>query len=386
MPRDAARIRDSTQPSVSELPSDDWRKLAVFALLGLFLLALCLTLWAAQAVFIPIVLALLVSYALQPMHRVFLRAGMPAALAAVLAIAVTGAAVGGAAYAMRGQANAFVERLPEVARRIRDELRDGHGAVSAVTQVEQAAHEIATGTTIETAPPGSRRPSTGVTRVQVEPAPFSIRDVIWRSTGGLLALGGQVLVVIVLVFYVLASGDMFKRKLVKVVGTRLSEKRLTVEILNDIERHVARYLAVRALISAIVAAATWIVFWWLGMPEPAVWGIAAGLLNVIPYLGPSSIAAAATIVGFLHFGSLSKALVVGVAATAIGMAEGFALTPMLMGRAGRMNGAAVFIALTCWGFLWGLWGLLLAIPMTMAIKVICDHVEGLSDVSEILSE
>src|SRR5579871_4462407 len=95
--RDAAKSLGSTQPSVSELPSDDWRKLAVFALLGLFLLALCLTLWAAQAVFIPIVLALLVSYALQPVHRVFLRAGMPAAVAAVLTITLTGAVVGGAA-------------------------------------------------------------------------------------------------------------------------------------------------------------------------------------------------------------------------------------------------------------------------------------------------
>jgi len=379
--RAAAETNEHAQTGVSDLPADDWRKVAVFALVGVFLLSLCTALWAAQAIFIPIVLAVLVSYALQPVHRLFVRVGLPQMIAAGLSIGLTMAAIGGAAFAMRAQADSFIERLPAVARRARAELRDGTGATSAMTHVEQAAHEI-TGGTPEPPPPGQR----GVTRIQVEPSPFSVRQMLWRSTGGLFAMAGQALVVIVLTFYFLASGDLYKRKLVKIVGTRMAEKRLTVEILNDIDRHVARYLAVRVLISAIVAAATWLAFWALGMPEPAVWGIAAGLLNVIPYLGPICITATATIVAFVHFNSVSHALLVGVAAGGIGMAEGFGITPVLMGRAGRMNGAAVFIALTCWGFLWGLWGLLLAVPMTMAIKVICDHVDGLNDVSEILSE
>jgi predicted PurR-regulated permease PerM len=379
--RSAAEAVDHAQPPVSALPSDDWRKIAVFALIGVFGLLLCAALWVAAAVFIPIALALLVSYALQPLHRLFRRAGLPAVLAAALSIAVTGIAIGGAAYGMRSQANAFVSRLPDVARRIRTELSGGSGAPSAVSQVEQAAHEF-TGTTVTTQP--STKP--GVTRIQVEQTPFSVRQMIWRSTGGLFALAGQGLVVVVLTFYFLASGDLYKRKLVKIVGTRMAEKRLTVEILNDIERHVARYLAVRVLISAIVAVATWLAFWALGMPEPAIWGIAAGVLNVIPYLGPISFTATATLVAFLQFNNISHALLVGASAGAISAAEGFGFTPVLMGRAGRMNGAAVFIALTCWGFLWGLWGLLLAVPMTMAIKVICDHVDGLNDVSEILGE
>jgi predicted PurR-regulated permease PerM len=379
--RAVAETNEHAQTGASDLPADDWRKVAVFALIGLFALALCTALWAAQAIFIPIVLALLVSYALQPVHRLFVRLGLPRMMAAALSIVLTMAAIGGPAFAMRAQADAFIQRLPDVARRARAEFRDGTGATSAMTHVEQAAHEI-TGGISEPSTPGQR----GVTRIQVEPTPFSVRQMLWRSTGGLFAMAGQALVVVVLTFYFLASGDLYKRKLVKIIGTRLAEKRLTVEILNDIERHVARYLAVRVLISAIVAAATWLAFLALGMPEPAVWGIAAGLLNVIPYLGPISITATATLVAFLHFNSVSHALLVGAAAGGIGMAEGFGITPILMGRAGRMNGAAVFIALTCWGFLWGLWGLFLAIPMTMAIKVIADHVDGLSDVSEILSE
>ena len=379
--RSIARALEHAQPPVSEPPADDWRKIAVFALIGLFILMLCAALWAAQAVFIPIVLALLVSYALQPVQRLFLRAGLPAVLAAALTIGVAGVAIGGSAYAMRSQANEFVNRLPEIARRVRDEMRGGSGASSAVSQVEEAAHEFA-GTTVTTEP--SRQ--SGVTRIQVESTPFSVRQMIWRSTGGLFALAGQIFVVVVLTFYFLASGDLYKRKLVKIIGTRMADKRLTVEILNDIDRHVSRYLAVRVLISAIVATATWLSFWILGMPEPAIWGIAAGVLNVIPYLGPISFTATATLVAFAHFKSVPHALIVGAAAGGIGVAEGFGFTPILMGRAGKMNGAAVFIALTCWGFLWGLWGLLLAVPMTMAIKVIADHVDGLSDVSEILSE
>ena len=361
--------------------AQDWRKVAVFALIGVFGLLLCAALWAAQAVFIPIVLALLVSYASLPIHRLFRRAGVPAVLSAALAIGVTGIAIGGCAYAMRSQANAFVTRLPDIAHRVRREFLGGTGASSAVDQVEQAAHEF-TGTTVTAEP--TRQP--GVTRIQVESTPFSVRQMIWRSTGGLFTLAGQAFVVVVLTFYFLSSGDLYKRKLVKIVGTRMAQKRLTVEILNDIERHVARYLAVRVLISAIVAAATWLAFWALGMPEPAIWGIAAGVLNVIPYLGPISFTATATLVAFMQADSVAHALLVGASAGAISAAEGFGLTPVLMGRAGRMNGAAVFIALMCWGFLWGLWGLLLAVPMTMAIKAIADHVDGLNDVSEILSE
>jgi len=379
--RHANEVVDHARSTVSELPAENWRKAAVFALIGLFALAFCLALWAAQAVLIPIALALLVSHALQPLRSLFERARLPAGLAALLSIVVAVGAIGVAAYSMRVQAHAFVAELPHVAHRLRTQYVDGAGASSAVTDVEQAAHEIA-GTTRG----AEASPQKGVTRIQVEPTPFSVRQMLWRSTSGLFTFGGQTVIFIVLTFYFLASGDMCKRKLVKIIGTRMAEKRLTVEILNDIERHVSRYLAVRVLISAIVATAIGLAFWLLAMPEPAIWGIAGGVLNIIPYLGPIGFTATATTVAFVQFNSLSHALIVGAASAAIGMAEGFGLTPVLMGRAGRMNGPAVFIALTCWGFLWGLWGLLLAIPMTMVIKVISDHVDGLNDVSEILSE
>jgi predicted PurR-regulated permease PerM len=365
------------QPII-DVPQATLAALTVLAVLGVATM-----LWAAQIILIPIVLALLISYALDPVHRVVLRTRLPRGLTAAIVMIVTLGAVGAVGYSLREQANDFIASLPDTARRVRAARQDPRGGPSALTQVQRAANEISkTSRTPSDAPAVPQ----GVTRVQVEAPPFSARQFLWWGSGGILALAGQVLVVIVLVFYFLAAGDLYKRKIVKIVGSTLSEKRLTVEILNDIDAHIGRYLIARALVSAIVGVATWGAFWWLGMPEPGVWGLGAGLLNVIPYIGPIAVAAGAALVGFLHFGDGTHALIAGAAASAIATLEGFVITPLMMGRAGRMNGAAVFISLSIWGFLWGIWGLLLAVPLTMAIKVVCDHVDNLHGVSELLSE
>jgi predicted PurR-regulated permease PerM len=382
--------RDSPTEPLSEIPDPvvvqpiiDVPQATLAALTLLVVLGVATMLWAAQIVLIPIVLALLISYALDPVHRVLRRTRLPRAVTAAVVMFVTLGAVGAVGYSLRNQASAFVASLPDTARRVRAAVQDTRGAPSAITQVQRAANEIQR---TSRTPGDSPAAPAGVTRVQVEATPFSARELIWWGTGGILAFAGQVVVVIVLVFYFLAAGDLYKRKIVKIIGSTLSEKRLTVEILNDIDAHIGRYLVARALVSAIVGVATWGAFWWLGMPEPGVWGLGAGLLNVIPYIGPIAIAAGAALVGFLHFGDGMHALIIGATASAIATVEGFLITPVMMGRAGRMNGAAVFISLSIWGFLWGLWGLLLAVPLTMAIKVVCDHVDDLHGISELLSE
>ena len=350
------------------------------AVVGLLVIFAAAALWAARVVFIPIALAILLSYAVHPMQRLLTRLGVPTVIAAALVMFTLVGGTACAIYGMRSQVTAFAGELPDAFRRISTLVsRPGHGALS---QVRDAAKELERASANATqAPPAPR----GVTRVQVETTPLSFRDLMWKGTGGAVTFAGQVLVVIVLVFYFLAADNLFKRKLVRIAGT-LSEKRLTVEILNDIEQHIARYLAARFLVSVIVAVATALTFWALGMSQPAVWGVIAGVLNVIPYVGPTSVTLAAAVAAFLQFGSLEHAFWVGAAETAIGVLEGFVLTPVLMGKAGRMNGAAVFIALTIWGFLWGLWGLLLGVPLTMAIKVLCERVEALAPVAELLGE
>jgi predicted PurR-regulated permease PerM len=378
-------VTDSEEPIScnATVSGPDAFEVLVWILGGLLLLAVGAALWAAQALFIPIAIALLLSYALQPVLRLFVRTGLPTTAAAGVTVLLTAALMGLSGYSLRLQAVSFVTELPDAAARIRARLQQSHNSQpSAVAQVQRAAHELERAS-VDPTPP---EPVPGVTRVQVEAPPLSASRLLWTTSAGAITVAGQTLVVVVLVFYFLAAGDMYKRKIVRIVGTTLSEKRVTVEILKDIEQHLARYLAARATISIAVAVATALALWALGMRQPAVWGGVAGLLNVIPYFGPIVFSIAAGAAGFLETNSLTHALVVLGTVSAIAMAEGFLLTPLLMGRAGRMNGASVFVALTVWGFLWGLWGMLLAVPLTMMIKVICEHIEGLHSVSELLSE
>jgi predicted PurR-regulated permease PerM len=351
---------------------------------GILLLVTAAALWAAQALFIPIVVGLLLSYALQPVQRAFTRIGLPTTAAAAVTVLATTTLIGVAGYSLRLQAVSFLSELPDAAARIRARIQQSASSQpSAMVQVKRAAHELEQAAEDRSVPDTS--PS--VTRVQVEPpSSLSTNQLLWTTSTRAMTLAGQIVVVVVLAFYFLAAGDMYKRKIVRIAGTTLSEKRVTVEILQDIERHLARYAATRATISLVVAVATGLVLWALGMHQPAVWGGVAGLLNVIPYFGPIAFSIAAGAAGFVTTNSATHAAVVFGAASAIAMAEGFLLTPLLMGRAGRMNGASVFVALTVWGFLWGLWGMLLAVPLTMMIKVICEHIDGLYFLSELLSE
>ncbi|MEO8521762.1 MAG: AI-2E family transporter [Acidobacteriota bacterium] len=374
---------DAPTPAAAEVEPDKTRALIVKLLITLVVLAVAVTLWAAQELFIPIVFALLLSYALDPWQRFLRRRRVPAALAAAIVVLTTLAAIGATGWALRSQADAFIASLPATARQVRQAVQGSSGKPpAAVAQMQEAAKEIQRAS----APANTSAAPPGVTRVQVEAQPFSGADLIWKSGGGALLIAGQALAVVVLVFYFLASGDLYKRRLVKIAGRTLTQKRVTVEILDDIERQIARYLAARLAVSTVVTVATTAAFWWLGMPQPGVWGIVAGLLNVIPYVGPAAFTVGASLAAFVHFGTAAHAVLIGAASTAIGTVEGFLITPIIMGRAGGMNGLAVFLSLTLWGFLWGFWGMLLAVPLTMAMKVLAEHLEELNGLGEFLRE
>jgi predicted PurR-regulated permease PerM len=166
----------------------------------------------------------------------------------------------------------------------------------------------------------------------------------------------------------------------------LSEKRLTLQILIEIERQIELFLLARAAISAVVGVAIWIAFRSVGLDNAGVWAVLAAVLFAIPVFGPLLIIVASTIAAFVQFGTAgSMALVAGLGVT-IGMLEGNVLTPWLMSRMGEMNAVAVFISLLFWGWLWGIWGLLLAVPITAAIKAVCERVPNLAAFAELLKE
>jgi predicted PurR-regulated permease PerM len=226
----------------------------------------------------------------------------------------------------------------------------------------------------------------GVTRVQIDEPAFRANEYLWSGSLGLMEVIGQAVMVAFLVFFMLASGDLFKRKLVHIIGSKLSEKRVTLEVIKEINKQIERFLLIQIVTSVIVAVCTTAALWAFGVSQPAVWGIAAGVFNSIPYFGAILVTAGIALVAFLQFGSLGMTLQVAGAALAITSLEGFLLTPALMGRAARINGVAMFLSLLFWSWLWGVIGMIVAVPIMMVLKTVCDRIESLEPLGELLGE
>ena len=334
--------------------------------------------------FIPLVLSVLISYALDPIVTWLTRFRLPRALAAALVLTTALGGVGAGLYSLRDEASAIVEQVPEAARKLRRSLvRDRRGADSTIEQVQKAATELERTATAAQEPSPAPR---GVTRVQIEEPAIRVRDYLWWGSAGIVALAGQLVAVLFLVYFMLVSGDLFKRKLVRVTGPTLTKKKITLQILEEINLQIERFLAVQLLTSAIVGTASWIAFRYLGLEQAAVWGVAAGLFNSIPYFGPVVVTGGIFVVALLQFGAPGMALLIASVALLITSLEGFLLTPWLTGRAASMNPVAIFIGLLFWTWVWGVWGTLLAVPMLMVLKAVCDRIEDLQPIGEMLGD
>lgn len=347
----------------------------------LTVLAVLATLRWASAFFIPMMLGFMFSYALSPVVDALERLHIPRAIsAAVLILGILGGA-GASVYSFSDDANAMVVSLPEAAEKLRNSMRRTNRPDSALETVQKAAAQLERAA--EEASPASSA-SRGVQRVVIEKPRFDIREHLWSGTLGLASLVGQVTVVTFLTYFLLISGDTFRRKLVKITGTTLSDKKITVQALDEITSQIQRYLLVQLLGSIVVGVLTALSFWALGLKHAAVWGFAAGLLNLIPYIGSALITGAAALVAFLQFGEINLALAIAGASLLIHTIVGNLLMPWLTSRSSRMNPVVVFIGVLGWGWLWGVWGLLLGIPILMVVKAVCDRVDHLKPVGELL--
>jgi predicted PurR-regulated permease PerM len=345
--------------------------------------ATVLMLQFAAAVLMPIALSLLLFYALDPIVDRVERWHVPRSLGAtgaVLAVVAVGA-VGG--RLLWPQVSAVVEKIPRGAAQFRQELEDARRSPdsSPLGKVQEAADAIDTATAQATQPAATQP---GVMRVEVQ-QPWRVSNWLWSGSVTALGLTGQGVTVLFLTIFLLYENDSFKRKLVSQMET-LGSKRITVQVLNDIARQIERFLWVQVLTSTLVAVATGLSLWWLGVEQPAVWGLVAGVMNVIPYFGPLIVTIILAVVAFLQFGSLEQtALVTGVT-LAITTVEGMWLTPHLISRAASLNHVAIFVALAFWSWAWGIPGMLLAVPLLMAMKAVCDHVAGLGPLGAFLGE
>jgi predicted PurR-regulated permease PerM len=374
-PDDAPRPR---RPLTVEMPID----IRSLSLSILAVGALIVLLRYAEEVLVPIVLSILISYALWPIvNWLVKRLKFPRTLAAALVLLATTAGLGWAAYSVRFQAINLVEQIPEATRLVQRELLRGRSRDSAIAKVQEAATAVQQ--TAEQAGGPDPAPR-GVTRVRIEEPTFDAHEYVRWGSMGLLGLGGQLVLIFFLVFFLLQSGDMFKRKIVKIAGPTLSRKKITVEIMDEINKQIGGFLFVRVVTSVAVSVVTWLALWWMGVENAGVWGIAAGVLNSIPYFGPFIVSGALFVVGMVQFGNVGAAAWIAFVAMMITALEGWLLTPALQGRVAQMNEVAVFIGLLFWSWVWGFWGAILAVPMMMALKAVCDHVEDLQPVGELL--
>jgi predicted PurR-regulated permease PerM len=346
------------------------------------ILACTFALQWARPLLVPILMGILISYALEPMVHRLVQWRMPHAVAAVLVFVGTLAAATALFYGVSHQLMAVADRLPSAAQEFRQAVQTRrHGAPGPVAKMQEAANELQklSGSEVSGSQ-GTRK----VTTVAIEKKPFDLGDYVWEGSLSATTFIGDTVVVLFLALYLLLAGDLFRRRFVEIAGPTLSQKKITLQILDAITLQIGRYMFVRAVISAMVGAGTFAAFWAIGLEQPAVWGLAAGLFNVIPYVGPVAIMVAAGFAGFVQFHTFFMAAVAAGFAAAVACIEAYAVTPWLMSRTAEMNPAAVFIGLLFWGWMWGLPGLFLAVPILMVIKSVSDHVEALHPVATLL--
>lgn len=364
----------------SEAPSPGAQAVAVGVLA---VIALVGALYLARAFFVPLLIGILASYALSPVVEWLEAIRMPRPVAAAIVLAVLAGSSSWVAYSLSDDAAAMIERLPEAARKLRQNLSVARASTpTALQNMQEAAKELE-GATAEAAG-GKNKPAARASATRdTEPTTW-LRDYMLAQSALVITVAAQAPIVLLLTYFLLASGGHFRRKLVGLVGPSLTRKKDAVLILEEIDVQVQRYLLAMLVSNGLLAVCTWLAFEALGMEQAGVWGVAAGVLHFVPYLGPALLALAAGVAAFLQFGSLPTALAVAGVSLLVAAVIGFVFLTWLQSRFARVNATVLFIALLFFGWLWGVWGLLLGAPLVAITKVVCDRVVSLKPAGELL--
>jgi len=385
MPRLAGSSRHESppapEPDIERPVRSIWNSRSSVHVLAVF--AAIVMMRFAAPLLLPIILSVMLFYMLDPVVDWLERWHLPRLLATLLVVFALIGSLGVGVTFLWPQIDSVLMKVPEGTEQLRRTFRQQKRVQgdSALERIQAAARAV-DNAAAEAGTPTTKSP--GVTRVEIE-QPWRVSDMLW--TGGIGALGilGQAVTVLFLTIFLLYEDDSFKRKLVAEMESQNS-KRVTVRILNDIASQIQRFIWVQALTSLAVAVATWLALWWIGVAEPMVWGVLAGVLNIVPYFGPLIVTAGLAIIGFLQFGTLEMAALVAGVALAITTIEGMFLTPHLLSRAASLNHVAIFVAIAFWSWAWGVSGMLLAVPMLMVLKAVCDHVDGLKPIGKFVGQ
>ena len=336
---------------------------------GIFTIIFLFTLDVASAFFIPVVLAHLLDRLLSPIVRTGKSLGLPTPLGAAIVILTFFAFLGGGVYTLWEPATEWIESAPRKMQIAEYKLR---GLTEPLEKMQEAAKEVeaAAGT-------GGDEQQ----RIQVENEE-SVGQVLmsqtWQFFSGLL-------ITIFLLYFLLASGDLLLRKLVQMLPV-FSHRKSAVRIIRGIEQDLSRYLGMVCLINFGLGMSVWGAMYLIGMPNPALWGALAGLLNFIPYLGPVVNITVVGLVAIVSFESVRWALLAPGAYLVLNGIEASIVTPMALGWHLRLNPVVIFIALTFWTWVWGVVGALLAVPLLATVKITCDRIESLRPVGVLLGK
>lgn len=339
---------------------------------------------SAQKFFIPLVFGLILACTLNPLVRFLERLKIPRLVGTTLVMAALLCGLVAATLSLRTQVEKILDQIPEAAAKLSATLRDLASQPNPMVKVQEAARKLeqATNQAANGQTPAQKPP----TRVVIDDPKIKLVDWLWTGSLGIFGFLGDTVMLLLLVLFLLLSGDTFKRKLMRISGPSLSERKITIAILDDIDRAIQNYMLTLLVANILLGLLTWVAFRWIGLDNAGAWAVAAGVLHFIPYLGPALTALATGMAAFMQFESVSMAVLVSFSSLAIATLVGVVLVTWMSGKLTKMNTTAVFVALLFWGWLWGVWGLLFAIPIMGMLKVFAERIEDLQPLAELLSE
>jgi predicted PurR-regulated permease PerM len=341
-----------------------------FELSILCVLAVLYTLYLAREVVVPVVFAVLLKFFFSPTMRALRKAHIPDPVGAALVILVLLSIFGVGGYAVSGQAQEWIEKAPKAMAVASARFKKLRQPVERVTRTAEQM-ESATGVSGEQTP----------TREVVLRGPTLLSRVFGTTT----SLVAGLLEVIVLLFFLLAGGELFLQKLVKVLPN-LPDKKRAVTIARETEASISTYLSTILLINVCEGTVVAIIMALLGMPNPVLWGVLAALLEFIPYLGATVMVVVLAVAGITTFPGVGHALLVPACFIVVTVIQANFISPPLLGRRLTLNPVAIFVGLAVWFFIWGIPGAFMAVPLLAATKIFCDHIEALAPIGEFLGK
>ena len=346
----------------------------------LAVIALVSAMYLAQAFFLPLLIGILASYTLSPLVDFLEKFYIPRTVAAALILTVVVCGIIWLGLAMSNQANEMIEKLPDATRKLRLHLSNIRTPNKNTLQNIQETAKQLEGVAADASIKNEAQDASNQT------GQFGtwLHDYALKQSLLIFSVVAQAPIVLLLTYFLLASGEHFRRKIVQFAGPSFSRKKDVVHILDEINNQIQLYLMSMLIASILVGLSVWLAFKLLGMEEAGLWGVIAGILQFIPYLGPAITTIASGIASYLQFGTLLGALSTVSAVLLITAAIGLAFTTWLQSRFAHINTAVLFISLLFFAWLWGICGLLLGAPLVAIIKVICDRIESLKPFGDLL--